>query len=95
MSNPNTYEMTVTRLPDGGHSPLYDENWPPVTQLAWHAGIVALDTGLRITVRDFEGDRYSIAVRGGTTLTGLGPMGFHQAWSYLDGVRTGAQAVRR
>jgi hypothetical protein len=90
-----TNAMTVTRNPDGSHSPLYDENWPQATQLAWHAGIVALDTGLRITVTDQGNDHYSIGVRGTKGLSGQGPMGFHQAWSLLDGIRIGAREARR
>ncbi|MGW1980733.1 hypothetical protein [Streptomyces sp. NPDC001889] len=91
MTNP----MTVTRNADGSHSPLYDENWPQATQLEWHAGIIALDTGLRITVTDQENDLYSISVRGTTGLSGQGPMDFHTAWAVLDGVRIGAWEARR
>ncbi|MEV5129211.1 hypothetical protein AB0K87_01610 [Streptomyces sp. NPDC053705] len=83
--------MDVTLSPDGSHSPQYDETWPRLTQLEWHAGIVALDTGLTIRVRDAADDLYSVSVKSGGGLSGNGPMGFHEAWAFLDGVKVGAR----
>lgn len=83
--------MNVTLTPNGSHSPQYDETWPRVTQLEWHAGIIALETGLTIHVTGSGDDRYSVSVKGGGGLSGAGSMGFQEAWSFLDGVKVGAR----
>lgn len=83
--------MNVTLTPNGSHSPQYDETWPRITQLEWHAGIVSLETGLTILIRDSGDDRYSVSVKSSTGLSGLGPMAFQEAWAYLDGVKVGAR----
>jgi hypothetical protein len=99
-----TQQMTVTRNEDGSHSPAYDENWPEAVQLEWHAGIVAVETGLRIQVQcssdivtgvRVEGDHpdtYRVTLKGPRVLTSYGAMEFRQAWSFLDGVRAAVQA---
>ncbi|MGP3737952.1 hypothetical protein ACTWJ9_33115 (plasmid) [Streptomyces sp. GDS52] len=100
--------MTVTKNTDGSHSPAYNENWPHPTQLEWHAGIVALETGLRIEVRKSSDIRtgiqpatekpteetYHLRLHGPRTSTGIGPMSFHDAWNYLDGVKAGVAAAQ-
>lgn len=94
--------MNVTKNQDGSHSPAFDEDWEPVEQLRWHAGVVALATGLRIEVTDHGGIpdrldygtvRFHLSVRGTRTLVGGGPMHFADAWSFLDGVKAGATAA--
>ncbi|MEU7222257.1 hypothetical protein [Streptomyces chrestomyceticus] len=98
--------MDVTRNENGSHSPAFDEHWEPVEQLRWHAGVVALATGLRIEVTGHGGIpgervdrlvygtvRFSLTVRGTQNLIGNGPMHFADAWAFLDGVKTGAIAA--
>ena len=98
--------MNVTTNANGGHSPAYDETWPPDVQLEWHAGIVALDTGLRIQVTKSSDirtgvrvdpglvtdEKYHLRISGPKTSVGIGPVDFHAAWNYLDGVSAGARA---
>lgn len=83
--------MNVTLAPNGSHRPPYDETWPHITQLEWHAKIVASDTGLTIRVTGSGDDRYSVSIKGGRGLSGVGPMGFQEAWAFLDGVKVGAR----
>jgi hypothetical protein len=98
--------MDVTKNQDGSHSPPFDEDWEPADQLRWHAGVVALATGLRIEVKAYGGIpgervdrldygtvRFHLSVRGTRTLVGGGPMHFADAWSFLDGVKAGATAA--
>jgi hypothetical protein len=99
-----TQPMTVTRNLDGSHNPSYDENWPQAVQLEWHAGIVALETGLRIQIKCSSGivtgvriegdhpDTYRVTLRGPRVLTSCGSMDFRQAWNFLDGARAAVQA---
>ncbi|PZT71479.1 hypothetical protein [Streptomyces sp. AC1-42T] len=98
--------MDVTKNDDGSHSPAFDESWEPVDQLRWHAGVVALATGLRIEVKDVGGIpgervdrlvygtvRFNLTVSGRRRLVGAGPMHFADAWAYLDGVHAGVAAA--
>jgi hypothetical protein len=106
--SPVPQPMVVTRNADGSHSPAYDEAWPEGTQLEWHAGIVALQTGLRIEVTRSSGiqtgvptvpgvvakESYHLSLRGPKTLTGTGPISFDDAWCFLDGVAAGVRAMQ-
>jgi hypothetical protein len=105
MTDPAAH-MDLTKNEDGSHTPAFDEDWEPVDQLRWHAGVVALATGLRITVTDTGGIpgervdrlvygevRFHLGIRGTRTFLGNGPMHFADAWSFLDGVKAGATAA--
>ncbi|MGW0672570.1 hypothetical protein [Streptomyces sp. NPDC002746] len=78
----------------------------PVELLRWHAGVVALTTGVRIEVTADGGIprervdrlvystvRFSLVVCGTRNVTATGPMHFVEPWSFLDGVKTGAIAA--
>lgn len=90
---------TVTRVQDGRSSlvePPLNPAWDEPTKLAWHAAVTAHDTGLNITLHDeawtVAGESmpgyYGIAV--GTSSAAA--FTYHEAWTYLNGVSTGARA---
>jgi hypothetical protein len=102
-------QMKVARNPDGSHRPAYDADWPELTQLEWHAGVVALETGLPIEVgctsnlpagmrvRDYPDvhqDIFRVTVKGPWALASAGAMEFRAAWSFLDGVKAATIAIR-
>jgi hypothetical protein len=102
-------QMTVTRDEDGSHSPAYDAEWPELTQLQWHAGVITLETGLPIEVHctsnvppgmrlrdhpDVHQNIFRVSVKGPWALAGAGAMDFLQAWSFLDGVKAATVAIR-
>lgn len=87
-----TQTIVVTLNADGSHSPAYDETWPEATQVRWAVAVAALETGLRIDVREQEEGWYSLSVKGPRTLVGNGPMSAESAYGYLDGVRAGVRA---
>ncbi len=104
-----TQPMTVTRNQDGSHSPAYDEDWPELTQLEWHAGVITLETGLPIEVQctsnlptgvrvrdypDVRQDIFRVVVKGPCALANTGGMEFKEAWSFLDGVKAATIAIR-
>jgi hypothetical protein len=97
-------QMKVTRNQDGSHSPAYDEDWPEVTRLEWHAAVIALETGLRIDVEctrnlpagvrvrdypDARQDIFRISVKGTWAMGITDPVEFKDAWNFLDGVKVG------
>ncbi|MFB7867321.1 hypothetical protein [Streptomyces sp. NPDC056069] len=86
--------LTVTRNPDGTHSPAYDSAWPPLTQLEWSAGIASIETGLTIRVTE-SGGKYHFSISGGHGLSGQGLMPLDEAYAFLDGVRMGARETAR
>lgn len=99
--------MDVSKNPDGSHFPPYNEDWDEDTQLEWYVGCVNADTGLRIDLRhrsqtgvgltpeqlEAIPEKYHLTVRGPRTLASQGPMDFHSAWAFLDGVRATAHAL--
>ncbi|MFJ7297636.1 hypothetical protein [Streptomyces collinus] len=102
-------QMTVTRNADGSHSPAYNEDWPELTQLKWHAGVIALEIDLRIEVHcasnvppgmrlrdhpDVQQNIFRVSVKGPWALASAGAMDFLQAWSFLDGVKAATIAIR-
>jgi hypothetical protein len=98
--------MVVTRVHDDTGSsiePPLDEAWDDLTQLRWHAAVVAHDTGLRVTVNPGGEQRKVgeewVAVPGtyGISVgrTSAAAFNYAAAWTYLNGVSTGArEAVR-
>lgn len=92
----------VTRVHTGQGShiePPLDQDWDEATKLAWQAAVVAHDTGLRIRVHDeafvtSNGDAvpgtYSINVG----LSSCSALPYRKAWTYLNGVSTGAQQAK-
>lgn len=75
--------------------PALDQKWTDVEKLAWHAAVVALDTGLPVSV-------YGGASNGRRQLYGVttgssshASYSFDEAWIFLNGLRAGVQASRR
>lgn len=89
-----TTQMIVTRNEDGSHSPAYDDTWPQARQLEWYAATVALETDLRIEVREASPGSFRIVLRGPRTLTSCGGMSFREGWTFLDGVAATVQALK-
>jgi hypothetical protein len=100
-----TYMMSVKRVPTAtGVSevqPPLDPGWSSFKKLVWHAAVASLDSGVCITVEPAE---YSIQVFGIKWPVGgafnvsagrstSGPHNFASAWSYINGIVTGARAV--
>jgi hypothetical protein len=85
---------------DGSHiEPPLDQSWDEATKLAWHAAAVAADTGLRIHVHDEAASNadgreipgwYALSIGH----TGCSAMDYGTAWTYLNGVVTGAREAR-
>jgi hypothetical protein len=81
--------------------PRLDQNWSPLEKLAWHAAVARVDCGVEVTVTESEYSiqilgvwirqrgYYDIAVRSST----CGPMNYHGAWDYINGIVAGANAV--
>lgn len=87
---------TVHRIDTGLGShiePPMSETWPERDKLAWHASVCALDSGLTIRVTDTN-DRYCLQVHGPTGRSSSVSYGYRSAWTYLNGVRTGALAMQ-
>jgi len=84
---------TVTRVKtsSGSHiEPPLDEAWSDAQKLAWHAAVVAADTGLTITVHQ-DGHLFSVGE------PGLGRTGtpYREAWTLLNGINAGAAPAKR
>lgn len=85
----------VTRVPTdrGDHvEPALDPAWSNAEKLAWHAAVVAHDTGLRIAVHAHTGDDGHLSYALAVGRTGTSAMPYRDAWTYLNGVNTGARA---
>lgn len=95
---------TVTRVQEGRSSnvePPIDDAWDEAAKLAWHAAIVAHDTGLRIKLHDealIVNDQpqpgyYHIAVYG-SGVSSASSFTYRDAWTYLSGITVGAQMAK-
>lgn len=98
-----TYEpLDVKRVQTtsgGSHiEPPLQDTWSEIEKLRWHAGVVLVDSGVRVTINDSE--RYSvngrdvpvIGIQVGNTMTSKR---FDDAWNYLNGVSAGGQQASR
>lgn len=99
--------MNVTRIatPTGSHiEPPLDQSWDNLTKLHWQAAVVMEDTGHAVDIEVDEAD-YSTRILGiwvrnrgyydivsGTGESG--PHDFRSAWTYLNGLRAGINAMR-
>lgn len=86
--------MKVQRITTerGSHiEPPLDPAWPATTKLHWHAAIVTLDTGLNIQITEYQPGEYNFTIGG----TGTSPYTYNDAWTYLNGIGTGAREARR
>lgn len=86
--------MNVSRVrtPTGSHiEPPLDLNWDNDTKLRWHAAVVQADTGLPISIHPQPGGQYALMVANCSN----GPHTYRDAWTYLNGVSTGARQARR
>jgi len=97
---------TVTRVldSDGDYShiePPISDDWTDLEKLAWQTAVLALDTGLHISLSAGEsrrtGDTGCTFSVGGLHGFGIGTssMTIAEAHSYLMGVRHGVEATQR
>ena len=98
----------VTRVQDGRSSlvePPLDPEWDEPTKLAWHAAVIAHDTGLNITVSDEawtdgqgrpQPGHYAITVYrpDGGPVSSASAFPCRDAWTYLNGIEVGVRATR-
>jgi hypothetical protein len=98
----------VTRVQDGRSSlvePPLNPEWDEPTKLAWHAAVIAHDTGLRITLHDEawtdgqghpRSGYYGITVYGanGGPVSSAAAFTYRDAWTYLNGIGVGVRATR-
>ncbi|AEJ92290.1 hypothetical protein OPTIMUS_75 [Mycobacterium phage Optimus] len=87
-----------------GHTPEpeFDQTWPDLVKLRWSAALVRDQTGLSVTVHEAnysiggvqQTGCYSVHLRYGATSSASGPHSYDSAWTYLNGIRAGAQAVQ-
>ncbi|OMB96487.1 hypothetical protein A5733_11485 [Mycobacterium sp. NS-7484] len=90
---------------NGGRTPEpeLDPAWPDLVKLRWHAALVRDETGLDVHVGEAkysiagvpQRGYYSINLRYGITSSFIGPHTYRDAWTYLNGIVTGAQAVQQ
>lgn len=82
---------TVTRVKtsSGSHiEPGLVESWTDAQKLAWHAAVVAADSGLAITVSQ-AGHLFSVGSPG-VSRNGIL---YRDAWTLLNGINAGAEAA--
>lgn len=84
----------------GSHiEPPCDRNWDDLTTLRWNAAVVSADTGLQVDVRRADVWVGPIRIRNQYDVFALGAVAgtgkLHDAWDFLNGVRFGAELVRR
>lgn len=73
--------------------PHLQAHWSPLEQLRWHAAVVNLDCDLHITVEPHAGRDDEFLVCG--LRCSHGPLDFHDAWKFLNGVSFGARLADR
>jgi len=90
-------KMDVRRVETEGGSriePPLNQSWSTLKKLQWKASVVSVDSGLDVWV-DQSGlsspDSFALGVTGFSSCT---PHTYREAWSYLSGISTGAEAVR-
>jgi hypothetical protein len=88
----------------GSHiEPPLDPSWSDLEMLQWHAAVATFDTGLRIVVHPGclqykrRGRRWVdvpnvFSIQVGHSSRGSAP--FHEVWTFLNGVSTGATQAR-
>jgi hypothetical protein len=89
--------LPVARVCDatGSHiEPALDQGWSEPEKLAWKAGVVTADTGLRFRVFAMGTRGYSINVLTPGRSKSLPAMRFDDAWFALSMVSLGATAMR-
>lgn len=76
--------------------PPHDPRWSPAEQLAWHAALVESETGLTIRLSHYSDDpsMFTLTVTGPGSSSGTSGMPFQSAWTYINGISTGALATR-
>jgi len=98
---PPTVQMVST--PGGAHpEPPLDLAWPKLKQLQWLAALVEIRTGLRVRAGQAKYKIGGIPQRGYFSVSvshrggggSSGPYRFDSAWAYLNGIETGAEAMR-
>jgi hypothetical protein len=94
-------EVTRVRDEAGDHiEPPCKQSWSEAEKLAWHAAVVACDTGLDIRLlaaTDYHGrqlNTFGLTIGSGPGSSGHSAMRFAHAWVFLNGVSTGARAVQ-
>lgn len=91
----------VRRIADetGSHiEPEYDETWPDLWKLRWHAAAVSAEIGIRITVSEnstYTG-WYGMSYRAGNASVGTSQTAsFDGLWSRLVGMASGFEIAQR
>lgn len=101
--------MDVKMVTDGNMTrpePPLDEGWSDRVKLEWKAALVSLESGLAIDIHPADyrvkkfgvwvkakPDHYNIMVVGDYGSSTSGPFLFNEAWTYLNGVETGARSA--
>lgn len=91
-ATPTEPDWTLVREVDDGTGshiePPLDTYWPPLWQLRWLAAAIRARTGLEISISDYAGQTYGIAV----WPVGHSARPFRDAWTLLNGIESGAKA---
>jgi hypothetical protein len=78
--------------------PPMDPSWPDLVKLKWHAALVCSKTGINVTVhlqpQDHPGDHYQVTLRGPRWASATIHT-YRSAWTYLNGIESGAEAAQR
>ncbi|APC46665.1 hypothetical protein I5H34_gp088 [Mycobacterium phage Empress] len=82
--------------------PELDPAWPDLVKLRWNAALIRDETGLSVTVHEAnysiggvqQTGWYSVRLRYGMTSSVSVAHSYDSAWTYLNGIRAGAQAVQ-
>lgn len=86
--------MKRIQTPGGSHiEPPFDEAWSELDKLHWHAGVASMDTGLSISVNAINDAPTPYGITVGSS--SAAPFSFASAWTYLNGVDTGATERKR
>lgn len=74
--------------------PALDQSWSESEKLAWHAAVVAYDSGIPVGLYSHAGDDradlYGVTMAGGS----MAAYTFGSAWTILNGIAAGARAGR-
>ena len=94
--------MTVARIRDdrGSHiAPPLEQSWSDLEKLRWQAGVVLVDSGVRVRISDdarASSNGVDIPVLGILIGRSSTSRTFRAAWDYLNGVSAGAcEAIRQ
>lgn len=107
MTAPDFSDLRRVDTPDGSHfEPPLDQSWDRLTKLRWNAAVVRVRTGVDVRIGPAD---YAVRFcwiwfkqRGFYDITGYvgdtwayttGPFNYADAWTYLNGVESGARLL--